>query len=65
MALAGSAELILPFVSPERAARIRLAMALTERGRLTARTAASAAKKLTALKQAEAAIAAIETTVGS
>ncbi len=60
--IAGSAELILPFVSPERAARIRLAMALTERGLLAARNAATAAEKLAALKQAEAATATIETT---
>ena len=58
--IAGSAELILPFVSPERAARIRLAMALTERGLLAARNAATAAEKLAALKQAEAATATIE-----
>jgi hypothetical protein len=58
--IAVSAELILPFVSPERAARIRLAMALTERGLLAARNAATAAEKLAALKQAEAATAAIE-----
>lgn len=63
--IAGSAELILPFVSPERAARIRLAMALTERGLLGARNAATAAEKLAALKQAEAATATIETTAGS
>ena len=63
--IAGSAELIFPFVSPERAARIRLAIALTERGLLAARSAATAAEKLAALKQAEAATAAIETTVGS
>jgi len=60
--IAGSAELILPSVSPERAARIRLGMALTERGLLAARNAATAAEKLAALKQAEAATAAIETT---
>ena len=30
--IAESAQLILPFVSPERAARIRLAIGLTERG---------------------------------
>ncbi len=63
--IAGSAELILPFVSPERAARIRLAMALTERGLLAARNAATAAEKLAALKQAETATATIETTVGN
>ena len=58
--IAGSAELILPFVSPSRAARIRLAMALTEGGLLAARNAATAAEKLAALRQAEAATAAIE-----
>ena len=60
--IAASAEIILPFVSPERAARIRLAMALTERGLLAARSAATAAEKLAALKQAEAATATIEAT---
>lgn len=60
--ITGSAELILPSVSPERAARIRLGMALTERGLLAAWNAATAAEKLAALKQAEAATAAIETT---
>jgi hypothetical protein len=57
--IAASAEVILPFVSPERAARIRLAMALTERGLLPAHYAATAAEQLAALKQAEAATAAI------
>ena len=60
--IAASAEVILPFLSPERQARIRLAMALTERGLIAARTAATAAEKLAALKQAEAATATIETT---
>lgn len=59
--IAASAEAILPFLSPERAARIRLAMALTERGLLAARYAATEADRLAALKQAEAATAAIET----
>ncbi len=59
--IAASAEMILPFVSPERAARIRLGMALTERGLVAARNAASAAERLAALKQAEAATATIET----
>lgn len=63
--IAMSAELILPFVSPERAARIRLAMALTERGLLAARNASTAAEKLAALKQAEAATATIEATAGT
>ena len=60
--IAATAELVLPFLSPERAARVRLAMALTERGLLTARNAASTAEQLAALKQAKAATAAIETT---
>jgi hypothetical protein len=59
--IAASAEVILPFLSPERQARIRLAMALTERGLLAARYAATAAEQLAALKQAEAATATIET----
>ena len=63
--IAASAELILPFLSPERQARIRLAMALTERGLLAARYAATAAEQLAALKQAEAATATIETTAVS
>jgi hypothetical protein len=63
--IAATAEVVLPFVSPERAARIRLAMALAERGLLAARYAATAAEQLAALKQAEAATAAIETTAGS
>lgn len=62
--IAASAEIILPFVSPERAARIRLAMALTERGLLVARYAATAAEKEAALKQAEAATAAIAAATG-
>ncbi len=63
--IAVTAELILPFVSPERAARIRLAMALTERGLLAARNASTAAEKLAALNLAEAATATIPTTAGS
>jgi predicted lipoprotein len=63
--IAATAVLVLPFVSPERAARIRLAMALAERGLLAARYAATAAEQLAALKQAEAATATIETTAGS
>lgn len=62
--IAASAEIILPFVSPERAARIRLAIALTERGLLAARHAATAAEKSAALKQAEAATAAIAAATG-
>lgn len=60
-----SANLVMPFLSPERQARIRLAMALTERGLLAARYAATAAEQLAALKQAEAATATIKMTAGS
>lgn len=60
-----SANLVLPFLSPERQARIRLAMALTERGLLAARFAATAAEQLAALKQAEAATATIAATAAS
>jgi len=60
--IALAAEVVLPFVSDERAARIRLAMSLAERGLLAARSAATATEQLAALKQAEAATATIETT---
>lgn len=60
--IAASTEIVMPFLSPERQARIRLAMALTERGLLAARYAATAAEQLAALKQAEAATATIATT---
>ena len=60
--IAASAEVVLPFLSPERQTRVRLAMALTERGLLASRYAATAAEQLAALKQAEAATATIETT---
>jgi hypothetical protein len=63
--IASAAEIILPYLSPERAARVRLAMALAERGLLAARTAVTAADLLAALKQAQAAVAAIESTAGS
>lgn len=63
--IAASAEIVLPFLSPDRQARVRLAMALTERGLIAARTAASLAEKLAALKQAEAATATIETTAAN
>ncbi|MEG3083989.1 hypothetical protein U1707_10085 [Sphingomonas sp. PB2P12] len=63
--IAASAEVILPFLSPERQARIRLAMALTERGLIAARTAATVVEQLAALKQAEAATATIETTAAN
>lgn len=60
--IAESAEIVLPRLSPERQARIRLAMALTERGLIVARYAATAAEQAAALKQAEAATATIEAT---
>lgn len=60
--IASTAELVLPFLSPERAARVRLAMSLAERGLLAARYAATAAERVAALKQAEAATAAIKVT---
>lgn len=63
--ITATAALVLPYLSPERAARVRLAMSLAERGLLAARYAATAAEQLAALKQAEAATAAIETTAGS
>jgi outer membrane murein-binding lipoprotein Lpp len=63
--IAGAVEIILPYLSPERAARVRLAMALAERGLLAAKLAATAAEQLAALKQAEAATATIESTAGS
>jgi predicted small secreted protein len=63
--IAVAAEVALPFLSPERAARVRLAMSLAERGLLAARHAVSAAEQLAALKQAEAATAAIKTTAGT
>ena len=59
--IATSVKLVLPFVSPERAARIRLAMALAERGLIVARNAATAAEQLAALKQSEATTATIAT----
>jgi outer membrane murein-binding lipoprotein Lpp len=63
--IAGSVKIILPYLSPERAARVRLALALAERGLLAARTAVTAAEQLAALKQTEAAVATIESTAGS
>lgn len=53
--IAATAALVLPYLSPERAARVRLAMSLAERGLLAARYAATSAKQLAAPKQAEAA----------
>ena len=63
--IALAAEVVLPFVSNERAARIRLAMSLAERGLLAARSAATATEQLAALKQAQAATAAIEAAASS
>jgi predicted small secreted protein len=63
--IASTAVFALPFLSPERAARVRLAMALAERGLLAARNAANAAEQLAALKQAEAATATISAVAGS
>ncbi len=60
--IAASAELLLPYLSAEHQAQVRLAMALAERGLLAAHTAATVAEQLAALKQAEAATATIETT---
>ena len=60
--ISASAEIVLPFLSPERQARIRLAMALTERGLIAARGAATVVEQLAALKQAEAATATIKAT---
>ncbi len=57
--IAATAELVLPFLSPERAARVRLAMSLAERGLLAARYAATAAEELAALEQVRAATNAI------
>lgn len=63
--IAAAAEVILPFLSTERAAQVRLAMALAERGLIAARYAATVTEQLAALKQAEAATATIESTAGS
>jgi predicted lipoprotein len=58
--IAASADVVLPFLSPERQARIRLAMALTERGLIAARTAATFVEQQAALRQVEAATATIK-----
>ena len=58
--IAATAALVLPYLSPERAARVRLAMSLAERGLFAARYAATTADQFAALKQAEAATATIE-----
>jgi hypothetical protein len=57
--IAASAEIVLPFLSPERQARIWLTMALTERGLLAARDAATAAEQAAAIVQAQSATAVI------
>jgi hypothetical protein len=62
--IAASAELILPFVSPERAARIRLALRLAETGLVAARYASTVAERLAALERAEKATALIVMTTG-
>ena len=61
--IAASAEPILPFVAPERAARIRPAMALTGRRLFAAHHAATEAKRPVVLKKTEAATVALETAV--
>lgn len=63
--IAAAADIIVPFLSPERAAHVRLAMSFAERGLLAARYAATTAEQLVALKEAEAATAAIKVTVGT
>lgn len=63
--IAAAAEVILPFLPPERVTQVRLSMALAERGLIAARYAATVAEQLAALKQAEAATATIESTAGS
>lgn len=63
--ISGAAEIVLPFLSPERAARVRLAMALAQRALLTARAATTAAEQVAALRQAEVAVGLVETAAGS
>ncbi len=63
--IARTADLVLPYLSPARAARLRLAMSLAERALLAARLANTTAEQMAALKQAEAAAAAIESTASS
>ena len=63
--IAGSADIILPFLSPERQARVRLAMALTERGLIAARNAATITEQRAALAQVEAASTVISATAQS
>ena len=60
--IAQAANYVLPYLSPERAARVRLALSLADRALTAAREAATAAEQLAALRQAEAATAVIETT---
>lgn len=63
--IAASAAIVLPFLSPERQARVRVAMALTERGLIAARYAATVAEQTAALAQVEAASAVISTTTAN
>lgn len=58
--IASAAGIVLPFLSSDRAARVRLAMALAERGLIAARYAATELQRLAALRQTEAATASIE-----
>lgn len=55
------AELVLPNLSPARAARVRLALELTERALAAARVATTLAEQQRALAVAEKAIAAVPT----
>ena len=61
--IADAVDVVLPYLSPERAARIRLAMALAERGLLAARLASTTAQKLAALKDVDSAIAEFDRTL--
>lgn len=55
------AELVLPSLSPARAARVRLALELTERALAAARVATTLAEQQRALATAEKAIAVVAT----
>ncbi|KQM65776.1 hypothetical protein ASE75_05970 [Sphingomonas sp. Leaf17] len=59
--IAATAQIILPYVSPARAARIQLALSLAERGLIAARLASTLAEQRAALARAEAATAIITT----
>lgn len=63
--IATKADIIFPMPSPERAARVRLVMALAEQGLVAARWEATATEKLIARRQAEAATAAIASTTSN